>query len=197
MNTRDEALLEEFGLWLERYSPRRALQGNSEALQAEVKALLRVIKKYAPMNDYLSWLSRVTEALDFMMKTSAWPTVNEVGSACIATNKEAARKAPSEAISLDPIEVNAKRMNAGEAVGDGYLYGRDAVTLLRGNHVSLDVMTKYRSALFFSAKDVWGEELALRAEARWKAKHADAEELDNGNRVAMPTVSPNMMEAAK
>ena len=197
MNSREESLLEEFGKWLERYSPRRALQGNSEAMQAEVNALMKVIKKFAPMSDYLSWLSKVTDTLDFRMKTSAWPTVNEVGSACVAVGKDRAKSGPSDVFSLDPIDVNAKRMNSGEAVGDGFLYGRDAVELLRSGKVSMEIMTKYRSSLFFSAKDVWGEEIALKREAEWKAKHAAAEQLDTGNRVQMPRIEPRRMEAAQ
>lgn len=197
MNTRDEALLEEFGMWLERYSPRRALQNNSDAMQAEVQALMRVVKKYAPSKDYLSWLGRVTELLDFSMKTSAWPTVNEVGSACISANKEAAKKAPSQEFSLDPIVVNARRMQRGEAVGDGYLYGRDAVQLLRDGHVSEEIMAKYRSAWFFNAKDVWGEEIARKIERGMRAKHADAEAMDTGVRKAMPKVEPKRIEAAE
>lgn len=178
MSNRNEALTDEFTAWLERYSPRRALQQNETALEAEVKALMRVIYKMAPNTDYLSWLERVTTQLDYQMKTSAWPTVAEIGAACSNINKAVALKTPRTSGGIDPVKINAQRMNDGENVGDGWLYGRANIDMMKTGLVSPDTLRRYRSALYFAAKDVYGEEKVKSMEAGWIARHEDAERLD-------------------
>lgn len=178
MNTRAEALTDEFTLWLDRYSPRRALQANEQAMSAEVNALMRVILKMAPGSDYLSWLAKVTNQLDYQMKTAAWPTVSEVGAACSNINKAKALHTQRKFPSLDPVAIAAKRMNAGEDIADGWLYGRGAVELIKSGAVSRETIRKYRSALFFAYRDLLGEEKAKLREADFIARHEAAERLD-------------------
>lgn len=178
MNPRTEALTEEFKQWLDRYSPRRALQSNEKAMGAEINALMRVILKMAPVADYLSWLEKVTTQLDYQMKTSAWPTVSEVGAACSNVNKSRSLSGQRTAVTTIPATTAARRMNAGESVSDGWLYGRDAVALLRTGDVSSDLMRKYRSSLYFSTKKIYGEEKARLMEEGWIARHDAAERLD-------------------
>lgn len=72
----------------------------------------------------------------------------------------------------------AQRMMEGEAVGDGWLYGRGAVKLLREGLVTQGVMKQYRSALYFGAKDVGGQEYADRLEAKLLRRHDEAVALD-------------------
>lgn len=177
MSARNAALHEEFTRWLGRYSPRRALQHNEQALGDEVNALMRMVLKMAPSSDYLTWLEKVTTNLDFQMKTSAWPTVAEVGAACSNMNKHHALNNPKarHAGQKSPMQIAADRMNAGDAVGDEWLYGRNAVELIHAGLVGPDIMRGYRSALYFSAKAVYGEEIAKRREADWIAKHESAE----------------------
>jgi hypothetical protein len=179
MSARNEALYEEFTRWLGRYSPRRTLQQNEQALGDEINALMRMVLKMAPSSDYLRWLEKVTTNLDFQMKTSAWPTVAEVGAACSNMNKHEALNNPKRAsqfVPKTPMQIAAKRMNEGDAVGDEWLYGRSAVELIEACLVPADTMRKYRSALYFAAKDVWGEDIAKRREAEWIAKHESAED---------------------
>lgn len=178
MNPRTEALTEEFTEWLDRYSPRRALQSNEKAMGAEINALMRVILKMAPVSDYLSWLEKVTTQLDYQMKTSAWPTVSEVGAACSNVNKSRSLSGQRQSVTTIPATIVARRMNAGETVGDGWLYGRDAVVLIKTGDVSSDLMRRYRSALYFSAKKLHGEEKARLMEEAWIARHDAAEALD-------------------
>jgi len=178
MSTRTEGLTEEITLWLDRYSPRRALQSNEQAMAAEINALMRVVLKMAPITDYTRWLERVTTQLDFQMKTSAWPTVSEVGAACSNINKSVALGSQRKGVMKSPPEIMAARMNAGEDVGDGWIYGRGAVEVMRTGQVSQETMRKYRSALYFAFKDFYGEDIAKAREADWIARHEAAESLE-------------------
>lgn len=179
MTTRNEVLHDVFVRWLDRYSPRRALQQNEQAMKDEVNALMRVVWKMAPKDDYENWLVRVTNQLDYQMKTSAWPTVAEIGAACSNQNKARVLNNPQsvQSFTLDPVGIAAKRMNAGELVGEGWLYGRDCVDLMKTGAVSHDTLRKYRSAFYFSAKDTYGEEKAKRMEVGWIERQSQAENL--------------------
>ena len=111
MSPRVEALTEEFGAWLSRYSPRTHLRSQPDALRAERYALTKVVFKMAPKVDYLTWLQKLTEALDYQMRTTAWPTVHEVGAVASNLNKDRSRKAGTThgTGSLDPAVINAQR----------------------------------------------------------------------------------------
>tara|TARA_R100001369_G_scaffold16867_4_gene31985 strand:- start:1361 stop:1984 length:624 start_codon:yes stop_codon:yes gene_type:complete len=179
MSTKNEVLYDVFTRWMDRYSPRRALQQNETALKDEVNALMRVIWKMAPREDYENWLAKVLNQLDYQMKTSAWPTVAEIGAACSNQNKARILSNPlsAEPFSLDPVKIAAKRMNAGESVGDAWLYGRNSLDLMATGLVTGDTLRRYRSALYFSAKDTYGEGKAKRMEAEWLLRHGKAENL--------------------
>jgi len=177
MSSRNTALHEEFTRWLGRYSPRRALQVNEQALGDEITALMRMVLKMAPQSDYLRWLEKVTTNLDFQMKTSAWPTVAEVGAACSNMNKHDSLNRPKGSRHAEvkrPMDIAADRMNRGDAVGDEWLYGRNAVEMMGEGLVDQDTLRQYRSALYFSAKAVYCEDIAKRRESGWIAKHASA-----------------------
>lgn len=80
---------------------------------------------------------------------------------------------------LDTLRVMAARMSNGEHVGDNWLYGRNAVKLMKSGLVLQNTMTKYRSALFFALKDAYGETKAREMEKSMLERHADAEALNN------------------
>lgn len=126
---------------------------------------------------------RITDALRFVRQTykgRAWPTVSHMVDAMerVATRKGAVAvtdEAPKW--QLDPLAIAARRMNEGEHVGDGWLYGRDALRLMASGLVPAETFRKYRSALYFDAKAKSGEDNARTMEANWIARHEAAEAL--------------------
>jgi hypothetical protein len=169
-----------FTRWLERYSPPNSMRDNARAQQDEVEALLRVLLKFAPGSDAGQWVREVLDQLEYQMKTRAWPTKGELGAACSNLRKVAARSATSEH-DLHPVEINAARMNAGEAVGEDWLYGANAVALATSGLVSGDTMRRYRSGAYFARKAHLGEakarswedaqlEIHEAAKAVWRAR---------------------------
>jgi len=87
------------------------------------------------------------------------------------------------------LKVMSDRINSGQGVGDEYLYGRLNHELMATGAVSEEALKKCRSALFFSMKDVWGEEKALLREAECKKRHAAFLE-DEGQQVSHSVPMP-------
>ena len=85
---------------------------------------------------------------------------------------------------IDRFIITSNRMAEGEAVGEGYLYGADAVELIARQLVDQETMTRYRSAAFFRRKDIYGHDAALSWEAKAKARHDDAKAVFKAKRAA-------------
>lgn len=183
MNLRQAEIAKQLAQWLESYSPPRSMAGNPEALQRESERLLGVLTKFAPQDGYNGWVSSVLEQCAYQMKTRAWPTVGELGSVCSNARKKDKPEGKAEPFVMDVYALTANRMKAGEAVGEGYLYGREAVELIARRLVDETTMTKYRSEAFFSRKHFYGEEAALAWEAAAKERH-DSARRAHGQRIA-------------
>lgn len=194
MNIRTETIAKIFQSWLKRYSPPRMMADDAETQKAERDTLLRVLLHFAPQADYDSWTHRALDKLEYQMKTRAWPTKGELGSVCSNLRKDGAASGaiPASDWVLDPVKIAAKRMNAGDGVGDDWLYGVLCVRLMAAGEVSQDTLRKYRSSYFFSLKDSLGDEAAARSiEAEKLEKHKAAEEMDRDNRkFTAPTYHP-------
>jgi len=126
---------------------------------------------------------RIETAFRHIRKTytqRAWPMPAHFIKALDATAKrEAVEITGKPFASEDAIQIVARRIAAGDSVGDGWLYGRGAVQLLREGLVTTDQIRKYRSALYFAAKEVGGQEYAQRIEDALKEKHNSAATLEN------------------
>ncbi len=174
MSIRQAEIAKALTEWRESYSPPRSMAGNKEAMQRESERLLAVLTKFAPPDGYNGWVSSVLEQCSYQMKTRAWPTVGELGAACSNARKARQADAAPTVFAFDIYELNANRMKAGEPVGEGYLYGREAVEMIARGLIDRETMTKYRSAAFFRRKEIHGEDAALAWEADAKERHESA-----------------------
>lgn len=102
-----------------------------------------------------------------------WPSV--------AVFAEAAKNtAPSDkslyvvGTAADPLTINGARIKRMETVGDEWIFGRCAADLLVAGEVVENDLTPYRSAIFFSEKELIGQDEALRREAVRRNKHDEA-----------------------
>lgn len=172
MSIRHAEIAKALTQWLESYSPPRNLAGNPEGLQRESERLLSVLTKFAPQDGYNGWVASVLDQCAYQMKTRAWPTVGELGAAC--SNARKSMPVTTTQTAFDPYELNANRMKAGEHVGEGYLYGREAVEMIARRLIDQETMTRYRSAAFLTRKQLYGEASALEWEADAKARHESA-----------------------
>ena len=165
--------------WLERYTAPSQIRENERAQQDEAKALLGVLLKFAPQEGYGDFINKVFDALEYQMKTRAWPTKAEVGAACSNIRKETRRAAPapSDTVDMSDEAINARRMQRGEPVGEGWLWGRNAVAMIARGLIDRETMQSYRSGAFLARKALYGEAAALAWEADAKDRHEVAREV--------------------
>jgi hypothetical protein len=197
--TRQAYLAERFNEWLDRYAPPRFIAENPQAMQDEADVLLRIVARHAPAEGYAEWLDDVTRHLTEGMTARTWPTGGEVTKACAKASTHGARRAePAANWAPDPHAITARRIAAGEPVGDDWIYGRRCVELLRSGLVTVAQVKAYRSSLFFAMRDLYGEAEAMRREGDYKAKHAAAVEVADAKPSPRDvSVSPRRMPASR
>jgi len=197
MNVKTQTIAGIFQGWLKRYSPPNVMKNDADVMKAERDSLLRVLLKFSPDTDYDGWVNRVLDQLEYQMKTRAWPTKGELGAVCSNLRKMGHGDKPMDIEPRDPDEVNAERINNNQAVGDEWIYGANAVRLSRTGLVSEAQFRRYRSALYFAAKDAVGEERAKRQEASWIKRHEAAERVfAGGAKFHAPTYEPKRFGGA-
>jgi hypothetical protein len=170
MSVMREFISEKLSEYLERKSIPRGMEGNSRAIKAEFDALLSCLMRFAPSADYGDWWESMVRHLDENSKTRSWPLVEELKDAIFKTRPPKSIRV-SQGDEIDPLQINAKRMNSGEPVGDQWLYGQLAHELENSGLVNAETFQKYRSSLFFSMKRVWHEETARKVEGERRQHH--------------------------
>jgi hypothetical protein len=176
---RNEYLSEQFNSWLERYAPPRYIADKPEGMQQEADTLLRIIAKHAPNDGYAEWLETVLRSLTEGMTARTWPTGGEVSKAC-RENARYSKSPIKETSNRDLPQIEADRMNAGEAVSDASLYGSQACELIARGLVDKSTMERYRRAAFNSRSKFYGDEAAIKWESEAKAKHDAARQAWKG-----------------
>ena len=100
-----------------------------------------------------------------------WPTSKVIMTAAgQVVQKSSERKAIAKAEAKSPEQINADRIKNGDAVGEYWVYGRGAQSLLAMGLVEMSDLRRLRSGLFFAAKDAWGADVARAKEAEWIAR---------------------------
>lgn len=149
---RTDAISDQLHSFLERYSPPRNLAGNERALQAELDELLRVLLTIAPTaNGYVEWTIGTLRTLSERMQTRSWPTVGELYKVAMERRPKPFKTIKIGAAESDRshnVQIMARRMKSGEAVGEEWLYGRCALELVASGLVSDETLRKYQSALW-------------------------------------------------
>ena len=173
---RDNFVTGKLRSYLDRKTAPRGIADKPAAMREELASLVRCVLRFAPRQQWEEWWPKFEDRLSEDATTRAWPTEGEVKKAAGLLRGIVSVK-PAEGDEIDPLAIEAKRMAEGKPVGDEFLYGRRAVGLLRRGLVDQDTMRRYRSALYFSAKGVYGDEPARRMEAEWIARHEAAEKL--------------------
>jgi len=189
MSIKAEFLKTKLTAYLERRSMPRSLADKPSAQHAELAALLACVNRLAPRDGFEDWWAMMEISIAENANTYAWPTEGDIKKA--AGKIRGPRKVTvSQGDELDPLKVMGERMEAGDAVGDGWIYGRLCVQLQRKRLLTPDTLRKYRSAWFFKQKDTYGEEQANAKEAEMMKRHKDAETLEDSVRSQVDTPIP-------
>lgn len=174
MGMKEDFLKRGLSGYLLRRVPPRGLETKPQALEAELQALLSCVLRFAPREGYAEWWAQMETRIAEDAQTRAYPTEGEIKKAAMAI-KPPKISLIAEADDIDSLKIISDKMNAGEPVGDGSFYGRLAVDIKARGLVSEQTFRAYRSAWYFKAKQVYGQEKALRIEGELKSRHEAAE----------------------
>lgn len=148
MNTTEQIVEAKLSAYLDRRTPPRQILNNPAAQADEIDAILRTVLRYRPSGDLNAWWKRVEDGLSETCETYSWPLPRNFAKAAERASKVANQDgAPRAAWEPDPVKINAARMNNGDAVGEQWLYGAEAMALEA--LVPAETLAAYRSAAFF------------------------------------------------
>lgn len=151
---------------------------NEQAI-IEIKTIATAINKRTPAGLSQTGVGdRLDDAFQHVSENYSgrgWPKAAYFVKAMETIARHVTTEKPDDTWSLDPVAIAAKRMNAGNPVGDDWLFGRRCVELMATGEVSVETLRQYRSGWYFSAKDLYGEDKAREMEDAMLKRHEDAE----------------------
>ena len=151
----------------------------AEQAQAdEIEALVAAVVRRAPRDPQAlaDWWARMEAELDERCG-HRWPGARDIAAVAVECGaSEAPRRVQSahESDGIDPAEVAARRMRAGEPVGEGWLYGVGACEIVARGLVDGETMQHYRTGAYRSRRALLGEDAALRWVQSAEAEHERA-----------------------
>ena len=144
---------------LARPNPPRAISSNAEGIKSEAELLCKTINKMAPSREYNQWFDLFEEAVLSNLETRTWPTAKELSKAAreIRNSKPvfADHSGEGEWL-LDPVTINAKRIQGGHPVCETWLSGKRAKSLLATGMVCEADINRYKKTIRFQ-KSIWGK----------------------------------------
>lgn len=154
--------------FLSSYSSPRGL--SEDAKVSQIKNIADAFARRLPVGDisrYEADIEKTFTAIRDDHKGYAWPVQSEFVD---AMPKGTAHSGPKlQQYRPDEKEAMAKRMNAGEAVQEGWVWGGSSWPLVAGGMVPRDVMESYRRASVAAFKDVHSHD----AYGMMQAKYGD------------------------
>lgn len=176
---------------LARRSVPRRLEGKLEAMADEVAALARRIQRSAPRGAeaLADWWPAFEDAIGAKGGPS-WPTEQEIAEALLACRPQTTTAPLGDGLvsagDAFSVGITAARMAKGQGVGEGWLWGRNAVDLERSGLVDAATMRRYRTAAFVARKQAYGEAAALAWEDHAKWMHDAAKATAEGKAPPAP-----------
>lgn len=146
---------------LSEYAPPKHLE--DPAAQAKsVDTAARMLNQMFPndtTDDHIRGvIDRASLRIKQTHKTNSWPKSADIAAA--VKGGISAEIKPTATRTMDHLEANALRMKANQPVGDGYIFGRNAVEMLQRNLITEELRQHYRKSYIHGLKEVYGEEKA-------------------------------------
>lgn len=152
-----------------RYTPPRAMNktAQDDTFAAVCQSINRKLPSKVTQDGLRDRLARIFEHVSDRHETNAWPLQAEYTRAVNAT--AASSRDVDETPSIDPVRHTAKKIRAGEPVGDFWLYGRNLAALKSVAGITDADVEPYRIGLFHSEEKMVGPvEAARRNDDRLK-----------------------------
>ncbi len=193
MSIHDADLSRRLNDFLSRRQPPKAFAANEKAQAEQFTAYLKALKKYAPQGDNLQdWWTRFLDELGQSSETWAWPSEREVWNACKSASGTSRREGPGDGWKADPVAINLRRLEAGEPMGDFWLWGRGALQLVAAG-ADRSALRERRIMQAQHMAEVYDQDTVRAKLAELKAKHerAETEVFDTQRRHReLPTIKP-------
>ncbi len=173
MSLHETAITARLKRFLDRRTMPKFLDAKPQAISDELGAMTRTIARFAPRGDLAEWWNKFEADIGRRNTTRSWPSEGEIEASCKAITQPL-RNSIAEPGSFDEYAIAGRRIENSEPVGDEWLYGRKSAELVRRGLATEGSLRPYRSALYFRAKDLWGEERAAEYERELQDKHQDA-----------------------
>ncbi|TYO91446.1 hypothetical protein [Oceanicella actignis] len=178
-NLHADAVRNRLMTFLRRRSIPRHLAGNEEAIAAEIESLVRRIAAHAPrsLEALDRWWPQFERRLELTGNGRSWPVAKEIADAAAKTPLETTgeRAAPDIGSHSWRLQIVARRIRNGEAVGEMDLWGETAVELVNTGMVFEGDIERYREVFAARLIEHLGEDAALKALQRLEALHAGAQ----------------------
>lgn len=171
---RDAWLKHKMQRFIKRRTVPKGLANDADAQTDEIVALFNAIRARAPLHGYEEWWARFEREIAEIMETRAWPTEYEIKRAALAVPRDRAVGKSGGEWELDPERVAADRINAGEAVGDEYLFGMGCAKMLKRGLVHESALAPYRRALTENIRQMYSEGEAQTFLGDLHSRHEDA-----------------------
>ncbi len=156
---RDEQIQQLTLKLLSRLNPPRALTGQAQAIKDEATFLSKCISKVAPSYNLTDWFEEFEEAVLGNLETRTWPTAKELSKAAQQIRKAKPVFADDSFEAewlLNPVTINAKRIQGGHPVCDTWLSGKRAQSLLATGMISESDLAKYKKTASLQKAEIYG-----------------------------------------
>lgn len=165
MNYEDriEAIEYEVARFQRRYSPPRAMtpEAQADSFSATCKSINRKLPSKIAPDALRERMTRIFEHVADRHETNAWPLQAEYIRAVNATAANSNEGRENE-WTIDPVKHAAKKIRAGEPVGEGWLFGRNFRELHEQESITDADVKPYRDGLFYAERKIVGEPEAQR-----------------------------------
>ena len=156
---RDEQIQELTLKLLSRLNPPRALTGQAQAIKDEATFLSKCINKVAPSQNLTDWFEEFEEAVLGNLETRTWPTAKELSKAAQQIRKSkpvfADHSGEGEWL-LNPVTINAKRIQGGHPVCETWLSGKMAASLIATGMINESDLAKYKRTASLQKAEIYG-----------------------------------------
>lgn len=158
--------------FLERRRAPQTFSDNPKLRADQTEAYLTIIRRYAPRGDRLDdWWREFLTRLGEQSETWSWPTEKEV----VRAAKDAGARQVNGADRWQPdsVEINLRRLNEGQAIGEAWLWGRGALRLEAAG-ASPVVLRQRRVQLAEDMAHIYAEDVVRARLKELKARHEEA-----------------------
>jgi hypothetical protein len=142
---RRDFALGEISTFLERYTPPRGM--TQEAQDATVLSIAEAMARRLPdtgQDEFRANLEKVLEKVADTHSSYAWPPQG-VFVDCLPTSQGSGR-APLQTFKADDIQIAVKKMERGDGVSEGVVWGNLGIRAVNSGEVSQETLDEYRAA---------------------------------------------------